>query len=617
MVEDSTDTGIRVELVQFRPRKGRVEENLERIGAEVRDAAGRADLLVFPETAASGYFVEGGVEEVGRTVEQVVEGLGPTPSEGPDLVMGFYEAGEGATWNSALWLTPGDGRWEVVHRHRKVFLPTYRIFDEARFVSPGRSVRAFDTRFGRVGLLVCEDLFHSLAPTILALDGANLVVVVAAPPARDYRPGTGRPRNLEAWDVAARAVTQEHGVHLVLSHLVASEGGKLFPGGSTFYLPGGEVGARGPLFREGRVAAVLDGARIRRARHRESLLTDLRAMLHHLLEAAERSGRRGEVGTEAPDGEEGRAGERDPRPAPASGEPSAAPDPGVGIHPESPSRVLPDPGDRSCLEVDPELLEEALLFFLREEIVERRGFRDVVIGVSGGVDSAVSLNLATRALGPEHVHAFLLPYATSSPESEEHARLVLEGAGIQGRTIGITAGVDAYLEAEEPDASDLRRGNLAARFRAMVLWDQSMKLEALPLGTGNKSERLLGYFTWHADDAPPVNPLGDLFKTQVLALARHLGVPETVVNKPPSADLVPGVHDQDELGVSYQEADPILHWLLEGFTPEELVRAGFDATAVETVHRRLQGTHWKRRLPTVAVVSSTAIGEFYLRPVDY
>ena len=156
-----------------------------------------------------------------------------------------------------------------------------------------------------------------------------------------------------------------------------------------------------------------------------------------------------------------------------------------------------------------------------------------------------------------------------------------------------------------------------ARLRAVILFDQSARLRALPLGTGNKSERLLGYFTWHADDSPPINPIGDLFKTQVWALARHLGVPAPIIDKPATADLVKGVNDEDELGVSYHDADPILNGLVRGFQPAQLVRAGFDATAVDTVYRRLSSTHWKRELPTVAVLSSSAIGEFYLRPVDY
>jgi NAD+ synthetase len=237
--------------------------------------------------------------------------------------------------------------------------------------------------------------------------------------------------------------------------------------------------------------------------------------------------------------------------------------------------------------------------------------------VSGGVDSAVSLVLACRALGPENVYGFRMPYASSSSESLEHAQWVFDLTGAHERTLDITPAVDGYLATHEPDADGLRRGNVMARMRMIALFDQSARLRALPLGTGNKSERLLGYYTWHADDAPPINPLGDLFKTQVWALARHLGVPDGIIDKPASADLVRGVHDEDELGIAYHRADPILYWLLQGVSAAELEACGFEASEVDVVHRRLQSTHWKRELPTVAMLSSTAIGEFYLRPVDY
>jgi NAD+ synthase len=215
------------------------------------------------------------------------------------------------------------------------------------------------------------------------------------------------------------------------------------------------------------------------------------------------------------------------------------------------------------------------------------------------------------------VYGFRLPYRTSSAESLEHAQLVLDATGAHARTVEISEPIDRYVEEYEPDISPLRKGNLMARLRAVVLFDQSARLHALPLGTGNKSERLLGYFTWHADDSPPINPLGDLFKSQVWALARHVGVPDVIVDKPATADLVKGVNDEDELGVSYHDADPVLHGLLRGYGVEELIRMGFDRGQVELVWRRLQATHWKRELPTVAVLSSSAIGAFYLRPVDY
>ena len=156
-----------------------------------------------------------------------------------------------------------------------------------------------------------------------------------------------------------------------------------------------------------------------------------------------------------------------------------------------------------------------------------------------------------------------------------------------------------------------------ARQRMIILFDQSESEKALPLGTGNKTERLLGYFTWHADDSPPINPLGDLFKSQVWSLARHLGVPEEIVGKPASADLIEGQTDEGDFGISYVKADQILNWLVNGYSPEDVIANGFTQEEVELVHRRLSRTHWKRKLPTVAMVSGSAIGETYLRPVDY
>jgi NAD+ synthase len=156
-----------------------------------------------------------------------------------------------------------------------------------------------------------------------------------------------------------------------------------------------------------------------------------------------------------------------------------------------------------------------------------------------------------------------------------------------------------------------------ARTRMVVLFDLSAELGALPIGTGNKTERLMGYFTWHADDSPPVNPIGDLFKTQVWALARHLGVPGVIIEKPASADLIHGQTDEGDFGVKYGTADVVLHWLLSGYGPAEIALLGIPPREIELVRKRLEGTHWKRRLPTVAMVSQTAIGEYYLRPVDY
>ncbi len=274
------------------------------------------------------------------------------------------------------------------------------------------------------------------------------------------------------------------------------------------------------------------------------------------------------------------------------------------------------PEQDSYLAINAPLVTEWLVAFLRDEIVARRGFQKAVVGISGGVDSAVTAYLCARALGSEHVHGLLMPYRTSSPESREHGELVATSLGIDYRVIDISSAVDGYL-AHEAEADGRRRGNVMARMRMIVLFDQSAKLHALPVGTGNKTERLFGYFTWHADDSPPVNPLGDLFKTQVWALARYLGVPEVVVNKPASADLIVGQTDEQDFGISYPRADRILHFLLHGYTPERLAAMGFPAHDVALVKSKVDSTHWKRHLPTTAMLSATSINDYYLRPVDY
>jgi NAD+ synthase len=266
--------------------------------------------------------------------------------------------------------------------------------------------------------------------------------------------------------------------------------------------------------------------------------------------------------------------------------------------------------------IDPAVAADWLVAFLHDEMLVRRGIARAVIGLSGGIDSAVTAYLCARALGPENVYAFRLPYKTSSPASLADAQLVVDALGIHERTIEITGAVEGYLQFE-PEADPRRRGNVMARTRMLVLFDQSAKLDALPIGTGNKTERLLGYFTWHADDTPPVNPLGDLFKTQVWELARYLGVPAALIDKAPSADLEADQTDEGDLGITYAQADAILAQLLLGYSDEQLIERGFAPDNVRLVRRRVDGTHWKRHLPTTAMLTNTAINEFYLRPVDF
>ena len=277
--------------------------------------------------------------------------------------------------------------------------------------------------------------------------------------------------------------------------------------------------------------------------------------------------------------------------------------------------VLEAPLDEPTLAINAALTARWLEAFLRDEMLVRRGIGKAILGLSGGIDSALVAYLCAAALGPENVYAIRMPYRTSSASSLSDAQRIVDALGINAETIEITDAVDGYLK-HAPDADPRRKGNVMARMRMLVLFDQSARRGALPVGTGNKTERLMGYFTWHADDTPPVNPIGDLFKTQVWALARHLGVPAEVVDKPPSADLEANQTDESDLGITYAKADRILNLILLGYKDDAIVARGCDAQDVRLVRRRVDATHWKRHLPTTALVSGTAINEFYLRPVD-
>ncbi|HYN23335.1 MAG TPA: NAD+ synthase [Thermoanaerobaculia bacterium] len=261
---------------------------------------------------------------------------------------------------------------------------------------------------------------------------------------------------------------------------------------------------------------------------------------------------------------------------------------------------------RQQLVLNGPLAVKVLTSFIRDA-VETTGTAGVVVGLSGGVDSSLSAALAVRALGPERVHALLLPYRTSNPSSEHDARAVAEHLGIPPRKIDISPMVDAYFELE-PDANADRRGNKMARERMSILFDQAKKLDALVLGTSNKTEILLGYSTIFGDNASSLNPLGDLYKGQVWQLARHLGLPSEVVDKAPSADLRPGQTDEEDLGVDYATADEVLYLLFdEGLRPEEIIERGYEEQAVTRVVTLEERFRYKRRLMLIARLSGSAV----------
>ena len=268
------------------------------------------------------------------------------------------------------------------------------------------------------------------------------------------------------------------------------------------------------------------------------------------------------------------------------------------------------------LTINTDLARTILTGFIHSEIT-RAGFSRAVIGLSGGIDSALSCFLAAEALGPENVLAVCMPYKTSSPASLDHAAMVIDALGVQSLTVPITGMVDPLFE-RFPEANSMRRGNAMARARMIVLYDQSEAFRGLVVGTGNKTEILLGYTTLYGDSANALNPVGDLYKTQVRQLSRSLGVPQPIIEKPPSADLWADQTDEGELGFTYEEVDRLLYLLVdERYSPADCVEAGFDEAFVRKVVERVRRNHFKRILPPIAKLTNRTVGYDFLYLRDW
>ncbi|MBX7167033.1 MAG: NAD+ synthase [Pirellulales bacterium] len=262
------------------------------------------------------------------------------------------------------------------------------------------------------------------------------------------------------------------------------------------------------------------------------------------------------------------------------------------------------------------LVTEVLCRFIRQEIV-RTGFTRAVLGLSGGIDSSVVAFLAARALGPENVLAVTMPYKTSSAETIRDSRRVVEATGVQALDVPITPQIDAYF-ARFPDASRMRLANKCARERMTVLYDHSAAFGGLVLGTSNKSELLLGYGTQFGDLASAINPIGDLYKTQLRQLAEHLELPPEILAKAPSGDLWVGQTDEGELGFSYAEVDRLLYLLVDRrVSPHEVEVYGFEPAFVARVGELIRRNHYKRRLPIIAKLSNRTMDRDFRYPRDW
>jgi NAD+ synthase len=268
------------------------------------------------------------------------------------------------------------------------------------------------------------------------------------------------------------------------------------------------------------------------------------------------------------------------------------------------------------LTIDTELARTILTGFIKTEI-SRSGFSHAVLGLSGGIDSALVCYLAAEALGPENVLAIRMPYKTSSQDSLDHAQLVIDALGVNSLTIPITEMVDPLIN-RFADMENRRKGNIMARQRMIILFDQSEAFKGLVLGTGNKTEILLGYSTLYGDSACAINPVGDLYKTQVRQLSKALGMPQPLLDKAPSADLWTGQTDENELGFTYEEVDKLLYLLIdERYKPEECVEAGFSEAFVRTVIQRVRKNQFKRVLPPIAKLSNRTMGYDFLYLRDW
>lgn len=262
------------------------------------------------------------------------------------------------------------------------------------------------------------------------------------------------------------------------------------------------------------------------------------------------------------------------------------------------------------------LVEKVLTSFIKEELA-KFNFKKGIVGLSGGLDSSVCTCLAAKALKPENVIALIMPYGKLFSQDVQDAQEMATQLGIHWKVIDISPMVDTYFS-KYPTSDRVLKGNKMARERMSILYDFSVREKALVLGTSNKSELLLGYGTIHGDMASSINPLGDLYKTQIRQLGYYLGIPSKICKKPPTAGLWSGQTDEKELGLSYEEIDKILFHLVDNRgLPSELIKMGFKKEQVEKIRKMIKNSEFKRKLPPIPKLSFRTVGHDFLYPYDW
>ena len=558
---------LRLALVQMNAAVGDLRGNVDRMLATVEQArAGGADVVAFPELAITGYppedllFKRQFIAEAGRQLERLV-----TASGGITVIAGVPDLANGDLYNTAAASYPDlvtgrlynaaavAYRGELVNIYHKVFLPNYGVFDEARYFAPGEECPVFEINGVNVGVNVCEDIWYDVGPTTVQRGaGAAVVININASP---YHRGKGAQREQM---LARRA--KDHGLFVAYVNMVGGQDELVFDGQSLVLDPGGVLVSRGPQFEEALLLVDIDADRVKHpppdGAKLERLSERIGAPRHYHLSA----------GTDAP------------RPA---------------VQP-----VV-------CEPMDPLTEVYAALVTGTGDYVRKSGFQGVVIGLSGGIDSALTAAIAVDALGAEAVHTLFMPSRFTSEASYRDAKQVADNLVISMQTVHIDDVLDGYLRETAPlfegRAPDTTEENIQARIRGNLLMAVSNKLGWLVLTTGNKSEMATGYCTLYGDMAGGFAIIKDVPKTLVQKLAEHRNrggsdvIPVSILTKPPSAELRPDQKDEDSLP-PYAVLDPILQAYVEDdWSVEEMVAAGMPPEAIAQTVRLVDLSEYKRR----------------------